>query len=449
MRCYIPSFIDSIKAAPRLPLVYLIPALTLCLLLQLQVSLFKTEDYLGLRFSAADLLLPFLGLFISFRLLRRRDRLPRWRIKGFYFWLAAFAAVMTYALLNGYQTIGAWDRWAVINKYAGFFVLLAYLGVGGWIGSRPVGEWHRCITPSFIIVWGTILIGTLGSILWFDIQQNMSYILDRYPLSAFMGNRNAFAFLSFCTLALLTTTQLKSERPASPFLYLLWGLMPLFYIYNASRVGIIILPLLLCVALFLNPRMTIKAILPALLTGALLLYSLSGVISPYVKDTTLWHAGSAGALVKTGLSERNLTPEIAAEKLDYIGDQVRAKTYNDALSVWAQHKLTGGGIGSYRYYQMETRGQYSDIVDSTPLWLLAETGFIGLALFAGLFLMALWRIFAKVKSGQDPYGVYLGIFLMLMIFALMSLVHELLYTRFVWFFMGLALALPPEERKAA
>lgn len=79
---------------------------------------------------------------------------------------------------------------------------------------------------------------------------------------------------------------------------------------------------------------------------------------------------------------------------------------------------------------------------------MAETGTVGLALFAGLFLMAMWKIFMKIRAGGDPYGIYLGILLMMAIFGIMSLVHELMYTRFLWFFMGLALVLQPEERKA-
>jgi hypothetical protein len=62
--------------------------------------------------------------------------------------------------------------------------------------------------------------------------------------------------------------------------------------------------------------------------------------------------------------------------------------------------------------------------------------------------MALWKVLLKIRTGEDAHGIYLGILLMMMIFAIMSLVHELLYTRFLWFFMGLALALPRDERKA-
>lgn len=432
-----------------LPPVYLVPLLALCLLLQLQVSVFKTDDYLGLRLSAADFLLPALGLLIGIRLLLKRDRLPQWRLHGMYYWLAALAVLMTFALINGYSTTGAWDRWAIINKYAGFFVLLAYLGCGGWIVSRPLTEWQGGVTSAFTAIWVIILAATLACIIWFDFQKNIDHIRIYYPLSAFMGNRNAFAFLSFCALAFLTATHIRRTYKFSPLLYLSWGLMPLFYIYNASRAGIIILPLLFIIFLILNPKITLKTILPALLVGTIFIYASSSFISSYVMNTTLWHTKNAGMLVETGWAEGILTAEEAQKELRYEGDQVRAKTYNDALALWSQNKITGGGLGSFHHYQLQTRGQYSDVIDSTPLWLLAETGIIGFLLFSGLFLTALWRLFSKTRADNDPHGIYLGIFLMLLIFGIMSLVHELLYTRFIWFFMGLGLALPPEERKGA
>lgn len=443
MRQRIQHLLDGIIAPPRLPYVYLLPALALCLLLQWQITLFSGDSYRGLRFNAADLILPFLGLLIGARIFLGLDKLPRWDIPALYYGIAGLAVIMTGALINGYHTTGEWDRWALLNKYAGFFVLLAYLGVGGWIGSRPVSEWARAIFPVFIGIWGVILTGTLLSLIWFDMRGDFDYLREHYPLSAYMGNRNAFALLSFCVLALFTATHLKKEANPSPFLYWLWALAPAFYLYNASRAGMVILPLLLVLFLVLNIRLTIKCIAPALAAGALFVYILSLAISPYALNTTKRHVQNASTLIASGIAEHG------QESLNYDGDKIRAKTYGDALSLWSRHKLSGGGLGAFRAYQIETRGQYSDVIDSTPLWLLAETGIIGLAAFAGLFSLALWRIFRKIKSKDDPHGVYLGIFLMLAIFGMMSLVHELLYTRFIWFFMGLALALPPAERKTA
>lgn len=449
MRQRLKHILNDITAAPRLPLVYLLPALVLCLLLQWQVNLFETDTYKGLRFSAADLLLPFVGLLIAGRLLLKADHLPQWRIPGFYCGLIGLVVVMTFALINGHNTTGAWDRWAILNKYAGFFVLLAYLGVGGWIGSRPVREWARAIFPAFIGVWLIITLYSTGVLLWYDAHGDYKGTFSNYPLAGFMGNRNAFAFLILSVVAMATATQMRKAATPHFAFYVLWGLIPLLWAYNASRAGWVIMAVIGLTFLLMNPRFFLRHIAPPIIAGTLACLLLFSVMTSEALRITKWHSNNVSILVEHGMQADSPVAAKDINDLAYEGDKVRSKTFSDGLSLWQQHPLTGGGLGAYKDYQTHKRGTFSDVIDCTPLWLLAETGLIGLAAFAALFALALWRIFRKIRSNDDPHGVYLGIFLMLIIFGMMSLLHELLYTRFIWFFMGLALALPPEERKAA
>ncbi len=447
MRQRIRHILDDIIAAPRLPLVYLLPALALCLLLQWQINLFETETYRGLRFSAADLIIPFIGVLIAARLFLKLDKLPQWRIPRFYYALAGLAAIMTYALINGYHTTGNWDRWAFLNKYAGFFVLLAYLGVGGWIGSRPVSEWARAIFPAFMTVWLAITLLSMGILLWYDIQGDHKNIFQHYPLAGLTGNRNAFAFLTLCVIATATAIQMRKATPPPIVFYVLWGIMPLFCTYNASRAGWVIMALLGLTFLLMAPRFFLRHIFKSIIVGTLSCMLLFSAVPSQAFRITKWHSDNVSLLVEQGLQSDKASPEESMRDLAYDGDKIRSKTFSDGFSLWQEHPLTGGGLGAYKDYQTKTRGTFSDVIDCTPLWLLAEMGVVGLAAFAALFSWALWRIFKKIRSKDDPHGAYLGIFLMLVIFAAMSLVHELLYTRFIWFFMGLALALPPEERQ--
>ena len=449
MRQRIRHILQDITAAPRLPLAYLLPALALCLLLQWQINLFETETYRGLRFSAADLILPFIGLLIAARLLLKRDPWPQWRIPHFYYALAGLAAIMTWALINGYHTTGQWDRWAFLNKYAGFFVLLAYLGIGGWIGSRPVQEWSRAIFPAFVTVWLALTLISVTVLLWYDIRGDHKNIFQHYPLAGFTGNRNAFAFLTLCVIAMATAVQMrKITRPSLSF-YLLWGMMPLFWAYNASRAGWVIMGFMGVAFFLMMPRLFLRHISVPVMAGTLACCLLFSVVPSEAFRITKWHSDNVGLLVEQGLQTEGASPEESLDNLAYDGDKIRSKTFSDGFALWQQHPLMGGGLGAYKDYQIKTRGEFSDVIDCTPLWLLAEMGIIGLSAFAAIFLLTLWRIFRKIRSGEDPHGIYLGIFMMLVIFGAMSLLHELLYTRFIWFFMGLALALPPEERKAA
>jgi O-antigen ligase len=92
------------------------------------------------------------------------------------------------------------------------------------------------------------------------------------------------------------------------------------------------------------------------------------------------HVKNSSQLVELGY----LSAEEAKEKLDYIGDRVRMDTYSDALSLWQKHPILGAGLGAFRDYQTNKRGKFSDIVDCTGLWLLSETGLVGLLGF-GIF----------------------------------------------------------------
>ena len=443
MRKGLSIILNSLIGPTPLPFIYLIPGLALCLLLQLQLTFFKTEAYLGLRLNAADLILPLIGILIIIRLALGKDRWPAWRVRGTYLWLAGLTVVMTFALFNGHNTIEGWDKWAILNKYTGWYVLLAYLGIGAWLGSRPVAEWVNSLLPFFIAVWVCGLIITLGPLMWFDMQGDRHHILLNYPLDGFMGNRNAYAFLSFSALAIITALQLRSATLPSWGFYTLWALVPMLYSYNASRAGLVILVFLLIAFSLLNLKFACRYVLLPLVVGALATFIYFSSFNSYAMQITGGHVKNSAQLIELGY----LTPEEAKEKLDYVGDKVRTETYGDALELWQQRPLSGSGLGAFRDYQTDKRGRFSDVIDCTGLWLLSETGILGLGLFAGLFLMAMWKILANIRSGRDSSGIYLGILVLMMIFGIMSLVHELLYTRFLWFFMGLALALPPEERK--
>ena len=442
MRACLLKIRDTFTGNPALPLTYLLSALTVAVLLQLQLTFFKTDGYLGLRLNAADLMLPLLGAVILGRIVLRRDHLPQWRIKRTYLCLFVLTVVMSFALVKGHDTIGTWDRWAIINKYVGWYVLLAYLGLGGWIGSRPVAEWLKGFMSFFIAAWACTLVIAMGRLMWIDMQGNTHQILLNYPLAGVMGNRNAYAFLSFSMLAIISALQLRQNNAPSWGFYVLWALVPLLYCYNASRAGLVILAFLIVAFCVLNFKFALRRILLPFLIGAVATFCYFSCFNSYAMQITGGHVKNSAQLIELGY----LTPEQAKEKLDYVGDKVRTETYGDAIELWKQHPLTGGGLGSFRDYQTKKRGKFSDVIDCTGLWLLSETGLIGLGLFAGLFLMAMWNLFQKVRSGDDPYGIYLGFILVMMIFGIMSLVHELLYTRFLWVFLGLALALPPEER---
>lgn len=426
-------------------LVYSIPALLLCSALQIQLTFFKSADYLGIRLNAADLLLPFIGCLIIARLLLKRDPWPRWQVPYAYIWLIGLTALMTFALFNGYSHTGQWNMWALINKYAGWFVLLGYLGTGAWLAGQNQCDWKVIIARAFAGFWMITLPLILIYMIYIDLAGTSHQVYNLYPIEGLMANRNAYAFLSFCVLAFMTAHELRKPQPASWPFQMIWALVPLFCIYNASRAGWVVLAFIVCVYLLLNLKWSLRYLLLPLLIGTIL-----------TTGYTLWHKDSLALAITFKrvhqTAQLGMLGQMPAEKvhenLDYDGDQVRIHTFGDALAVWRAYPVLGGGFGAFRDYQLKERGHYSDVIDFTALWLLAETGLVGLGAFVTFFALCLWKLFQRIRAQLDPDGFYLGVLMMMLVFAIMSLTHELLYTRFLWFFMGAALALPAPERHA-
>jgi hypothetical protein len=118
---------------------------------------------------------------------------------------------------------------------------------------------------------------------------------------------------------------------------------------------------------------------------------------------------------------------------------VRWQSLSDGLAMFLQSPLVGAGLGAF----MNANGGILQI-HSTPIWLLAETGLIGLIIFATpaiRLFVASWR-----EGRADPIAAMTVS--VLLAFALMSSVHEMMYQRVLWLLLGAAavrtvIAAPP------
>jgi len=126
----------------------------------------------------------------------------------------------------------------------------------------------------------------------------------------------------------------------------------------------------------------------------------------------------------------------------YIGDEKRLFALEDGLDLYAAtgYSLLGSGLGTYKPFQIKKRGEYIDVIDCTPLWLFVETGPLGLVTFFAFFCACLWGAGSKKLSLPENRNFRLAAFAFLIAFAFISLLHEVLYTRVLWFILGMALA---------
>lgn len=418
------SLMDDLKKAP----IYAGFLLFLSIALQIQVTLFKTSDYAGLRTNLADLCLPLAGLCILFSLLRRRSDWPNWNVKYLSWFLAALAAVMTLALLTGYTTNGGLSLWAFINKYIGFLILLCYFVLGGWMITNP----HiKKPMEFFLAALCSFLIFTLAaSLLCLLLQKFVPFPLwlGKYAWDGFMANRNTFMVLTLFGMIVIETIRGTKNFPLPSWACnFFWILMPVFCIYNASRTGWIFGGLIIIALLLKRPLVTLKKILPFIALGFVLMVGIHAFISE----------GDA----KDGKQFR-LLMALGEDDEDsmYGGDKKRLIALEDGLELFHLHNpLTGAGLGSYEEFQKNKRGEFIDIIDFTGLWLLVETGLIGIFSFAGFFTICLVYLY-KQAFGETASLYHRALLFFLLVFIGMSFLHELMYTRYLWFALGLAMA---------
>lgn len=389
--------------------------------IQIQVPLFQTEDYLGLRFNLADLILPFAGMFIVYSLLRKQSFWPQWSMKYTWAWLTVISLTMTLALLKGYWVNGFWSQWALINKYCGFFVLLSYFLMGGWLSSNFKNKdiSTRQFSAFFCyIALSVLVLSALVAITELLIETPLK--ISDFPWDGFMGNRNAYMALIVAVIVILEVFRFSRQKLLPDWAHaLLWIIMPIFALYNESRTGWIVLTLILIGLSFSNWRLILYKIMPCVIIGSCISYVM-------FTNTNI-------DLFKKGWHMQRISGHVA------YSQNVRKASLEDGLELYTKsNPIIGSGLGTYQEFQKEKRGKFIDIMDFSALWLLVETGALGLLAFSGFFITAAYDLYKKSAINSDIFSR--SVFFVLILMGAMSFLHELLYTRYLWLFLGLALA---------
>ncbi|MCB9983370.1 MAG: O-antigen ligase family protein [Rhodospirillales bacterium] len=409
--------------------------------LQVQITLLASENYIGLRVNLADLILPFTGVFILGTLIFKTSCWPRWN-KPFGYWAPALLSlIIGLGLIHGYLVQGEWSQWALINKGVGCGVLMAYLLAGAWFGTnRP-----DLIKPFFILPFMAFVVlviaieGLFRGLYHLEILQSLSvfgYSLGR-DMAGLMANRNAFAFLYLCTLTLSSLQLIRQSalpKNEKTLYAALWFLLPLFLLLNLSRAALLVIIPLSLYLLVTHRPIFLRLCLPLVIVGLFL--------APFANFKKVEKVlGNLGKVSNIEAQIEN-SDGLAYEESVYLGDQVRLQIMKDSWALIKAHPITGAGIGTALKVQHDEERQYISVIDNTPLWILTETGPFGLLGFASVYVCMLMALFKSAKKDEKEAAFRFGLIGVLLAFGVYSLLHEILYIRFLWFFLGLGLASP-------
>lgn len=409
--------------------------------LQVQITLFASEAYLGLRLSSADLFLPLAACFLFFCYLRNGPTI-RTQQPFHPFFLIGPSIAIIFALINGYLLSGQISSWALINKTIGWFVLVTYFCAGMYIICTS----RICLLKSFVLPACLFTAASLffECILRLYFKGNLAGVMGYgfdMDLSGFMNNRNAFTFLYLSVFIISSQFLLHAKKLPKSYFYifnLIVFLSPLFLTTNLSRSGFIVLSLYLLFLLIFYFKPFAKKIIPVVLIGICLV-----PLSNPKRISDVWQTAekfktSASLIFEDGsLISQNVHDSL------YMGDQLRIDTITSALSVYLQSPYTGAGLGSILEKQKSNGNDRVSVMDNTILWILTEMGPLGLWAFILVYITMLAALKRKSNGMTTDHEIFAhAMIFVLLAFGIFSMFHEILYSRFLWFFLGLALAIP-------
>lgn len=379
--------------------------------------------------NIADLIaLTSLGLAPYFLWMHRhRLPLPRHLPIG----MAAISLVILASLAYGYVRFG-WTSWAFLNRGLGWLIILGYVTTGIAIAMTTDAQ-RRIILSAFVATGATIaalqIVQMLGVLSGIRFQPDVFSL----PLKGYAGNTNAFAVQMIMTgAATIAAWHLGVFGRRAYLLPLILSLIgaAIYFCHSRAGLGMFVI-MLACMMIFPAGRRR-RDLLPALLwpSAILLLSTQFYLIYGYTLQFVVGDPNYVSVL--TNLLQVNLERQ--------SGDLERWTSISEGWAMWLAHPVFGSGLGAYMHHYLSTTGGPL-IIHSVPVWLLAETGLIGLLTVGGTFAALLFHTHRHVRQ-PGANGWAIGLLVALICIAAGATVHDFFYQRSFWFLLGLFIVLP-------
>ena len=412
---------------------FLVKATAILILFQAYVTLFDKTISINFADPFAILALAFLVLYsINSR------QFPQWKIVEFNWILIAITLLILFGFLNGVLEIGV-TQWAFVGRLLGWLVILGYLSIGPllvtYFGAQGVRFFGMTIavTASVIIIFQVIM-------RWLQSYGLIDWLFFTYNFEGYAGNRNAFSFqMLICSVFLLSY----------------------FKIYAKAFGGNDLLELKTNIYSSLNIYYNKKYIFGfsflhgIILAGIVFSGSRAGIITTFCLFFLVWFmTSSCRFFIKTSLFFSvficfvpiffeligNVNPIYSAIS-SVESDTERWKSIANGLKMWQESPLLGAGLGVFIHKSTEW-SLAPVVIHSTPVWILAEFGLLGAAIFLWAFIKL---ILGDIKS-RTTFSSSHPIILLLIVFVVFGLVHDMFYQRIFWLVLGIFLATFPSKK---
>lgn len=374
--------------------------------------------------------------------------LPVWRIREFNYVLVTITLLLIFGFFVGLTNIGV-TQWALANRLTGWLVILGYLSAGYLIVSHMGKHGLRRLIESMILVAAVIII-VRAFLRYFALNGWVE--LDYLPLNfeGYAGNRNAFAFQMLVCVTLLlayyflfvkldrnnkntlTKNVIVRNIRVGKFdiknnhqllvLSFLNGVILAGIIFSGSRAGLITGASLLIFALLF--KLVERRMIALSIVFALIIWALPSIV----------------VSVSPNIIEGNKSFIVGNKDFSFYvehSDKERWETFTRAYNMWLQSPIIGSGLGVFIEKSTEW-SRYAINIHSTPLWILAEFGLVGVATFTWILFVFIYYLY---KRGLDT-PAHRILAMLVLVFLMFGLVHEIFYQRTFWLVIGAALAMP-------
>lgn len=365
------------------------------------------QVYLPLSSSAVNVNLadPLAIVGASLFVLRHvsRQQWPKWRHCLTALAFAAATAALTISLLIGFARFGV-TGWALMNRYVGWFILLAYVFTGSLAVIERGEDGARIVVQAFIGSVAAVALCEIALVIIGSFHYISNNVLH-FPMVGMAQNRNAFAFQLLIALAVGGGFRLYEMRRFAVAMLIIATALVL----SLSRSGLMALAALVVTCTWITGNIRILVVAGASLAVGLVVF-VAFVDAPL--------------LVQFTFDPRNTSE--------------RMTTIMGGLRLFSENPFFGAGLGAFKNQGISSSDGEALVIHSTYVWLLAETGIFGLLAFllpaVGLAITEMRHTKANVAAAT--------ILLCLGVAAIMAGPADMLYQRTFWFMLGASIALP-------
>lgn len=349
--------------------------------------------------------------------------------------VGALMALIAFGLVVAYANHGG-SQWALLNRGIGWFVILGYV-VAGAAAGQVAGERGRETILLAFAALGLALFAYQLAALGLGMVIDLPSPIVTFPLEGFAANSNAFALqIIFVLIAniVLVLADPKRKWLLTTAIALSWFVI----FFTWSRTGWILYLLLIGATVVVLSQMT------RIRTFLLCAFLTSIVGMMYMVSAHAYLPSAAQKLPSTHVAKR-IAKETEMVLQKPRSDAERWQTIEDGLTHWRSSPIVGVGLGGHMASKV-TEGEKPIVIHSTPIWILAEFGILGLVVV--IIVGWRWIRYATgllVDTAVRPYAI--GFLALLCVMAVGGLVHDLAYQRIFWFLAALMSSTVPSQER--